>query len=127
MLIPGDQWPIFLYAGYQYNPKDPWKGLFRSPILISVSCLLLFHARPPDPFVLFNAKAYKHIFTSPSSVDKIAKATRSGNARIHGMTHVMLASIAYIATQARDFPVIVLFFTHRYAGTICAQFFVCVL
>jgi len=80
MLIPGDQWPIFLYAGYQYDPEDPWKGLFRSPILVSVSCLLLFRARPSDPFVLFNTKAYKHIFTSPSSIDKIAKATRSGNA-----------------------------------------------
>ena len=127
MLIPGDQWPIFLYAGYQYDLEDPWKELFRSPILVSVSCLLLFHACLPDPDVLFNGKTYKHIFTSPSSVDKIAKATRSGNARIHGMTHVTLASIAYIATQARDFPVIILFFTHHYGGTICAQFFVCVL
>ena len=45
------------------------------------------------------SKAYKHIFTSPSSVDKVAKATRSGNARIHGMTRVTPASIAYIATQ----------------------------
>jgi len=45
--------------------------------------------------------AYKHIFTSPSSVEKQPKATRSGNARIHGMTEVTAASIAYIATQVR--------------------------
>jgi hypothetical protein len=32
-------------------------------------------------------------------VEKDAKATRSGNARIHGMTCVTEASIAYIATQ----------------------------
>ena len=44
-------------------------------------------------------QAFKHIFTSPSSVEKENKATRSGNARIHGMTRVTLASIAYVATQ----------------------------
>lgn len=50
------------------------------------------------PIYLLN-QAYKHVFTSPSSVEKEPKATRSGNARIHGMTRVTLASIAYIATQ----------------------------
>jgi len=44
-------------------------------------------------------QAYKHIFTSPSSVEKEPKATRSGNARIHGMMQVTLPSIAYVATQ----------------------------
>jgi len=44
-------------------------------------------------------QAYKHIFTSPSSVEKEPKATRSGNARIHGMTRVTPPSIAYVATQ----------------------------
>lgn len=48
-------------------------------------------------------QGFKHVFTSPSSVDKEPKATRSGNARIHGMISVTLASIAYIATQVR-FP-----------------------
>ncbi|KJA16430.1 hypothetical protein HYPSUDRAFT_107673, partial [Hypholoma sublateritium FD-334 SS-4] len=78
--VSGDQWPIFLYASYQYDDTDPWKGLLRSVILV---------------------KAFKHIFTSPSSVDREAKATRSGNARIHGMTSVTSASIVYAATQAR--------------------------
>jgi hypothetical protein len=36
-------------------------------------------------------------------VAKEAKATRSGNARIHGMTCVTPASIAYIATQVIAF------------------------
>ncbi|KAH7913392.1 hypothetical protein BJ138DRAFT_1002389 [Hygrophoropsis aurantiaca] len=80
MTVAGDQWPIFLYLGYNYNPDDPWNGLLRSQILVS---------------------AYKHIFTSPSSVDKEPKATRSGNARIHGMTRVSAASIAYVATQVQ--------------------------
>ncbi|KIM75190.1 hypothetical protein PILCRDRAFT_681578 [Piloderma croceum F 1598] len=80
MAVSGDHWPIFLYQGYSYDPEDPWNGLLRSNILVS---------------------AYKHIFTSPSSVEKEPKATRSGNARIHGMTQVTPASIAYIATQVR--------------------------
>lgn len=80
MAVPGDLWPIFLYHGYNFDPEDPWNGLFRSSLLIS---------------------GYKHIFTSPSSVEKETKATRSGNARIHGMTQVTSASIAYVATQIR--------------------------
>ena len=48
-----------------------------------------------------SGQAFKHIFTSPSSVEKEVKATRSGNARLHGMTHVTTASLAYIATQVR--------------------------
>ncbi|KAI5987823.1 hypothetical protein EDD15DRAFT_2173034 [Pisolithus albus] len=78
--VPGDQWPVFLYADYSYDPEDPWNGLLRSGLLVS---------------------AYKHIFTSPSSVDQEPKATRSGNARIHGMRCMTKASIAYVATQTR--------------------------
>ena len=44
-------------------------------------------------------QAYKHIFTSPSSVEKETKATHLGNALLHGMLQVMSASITYIATQ----------------------------
>ncbi|KAG1839572.1 hypothetical protein DFJ58DRAFT_733296 [Suillus subalutaceus] len=80
MLVCGDQWPIFLYAHYVYDSEDPWSGLLRSRLL---TC------------------AYKHVFTSPSSVDKEPKATRSGNARLHGMNSVTIASMAYIATQVR--------------------------
>ena len=36
-------------------------------------------------------------------MEKEPKATRSGNAHIHGMTHVTPASIAYIATQVGCF------------------------
>ncbi|KAG5633240.1 hypothetical protein H0H81_009560, partial [Sphagnurus paluster] len=79
----GDEWPSFLFHGYIYDPEDPWNGLFRSSLLV---------------------KAFKHIFTSPSSVDKEPKATRSGNARIHGMTHVTLPSIASdMATDSERF------------------------
>ncbi|KAG1718395.1 hypothetical protein EDD22DRAFT_983575 [Suillus occidentalis] len=78
--VRGDQWPMFIYAGYDYDPEDPWKGLLKSEILIS---------------------GFKHVFTSPSSVDKEPKATRSGNAYLHGMKSVTKGSIAYIATQVR--------------------------
>src|ERR1700722_2491235 len=37
LTVPGDQWPVFLYASHNYDPDDPWKGLFRSAILVSVS------------------------------------------------------------------------------------------
>ncbi|THH06871.1 hypothetical protein EW146_g9483 [Bondarzewia mesenterica] len=80
VVIAGDQWLIVLYSGEAYDPEDPWNGLFRGTLLIA---------------------AYKHIFTSPSSVDKELRATHAGNARIHGMTRVTPASIAYIATQVR--------------------------
>lgn len=46
-----------------------------------------------------DCQAFKHIFTSPSSVEREPKATRSGNARIHGMKRVTRASLSYVATQ----------------------------
>ncbi|KAF8837351.1 hypothetical protein BDN67DRAFT_991796 [Paxillus ammoniavirescens] len=75
-----DQWPVFLYANYTYDAEDPWNGLLHGGLLIAV---------------------FKHIFTSPSSVDQEPKATCSGNARLHGMRSVTKVSITYIATQAR--------------------------
>ena len=94
--VAGDQWSIFLYANYTYDPEDPWNGLLRSGLLVSVSSggiwfIYLLLTLP--------TQAYKHIFTSPSSVDQEPKATRSGNARIHGMRSVTKASLAYVATQ----------------------------
>ncbi|KIM50704.1 hypothetical protein SCLCIDRAFT_34060 [Scleroderma citrinum Foug A] len=78
--VAGDQWPVFLYADYSYDPEDPWNGLLHSGLLVA---------------------AFKHTFTSPSLVDQEPKATRSSNARLHRIRSVMKASIAYIATQVR--------------------------
>lgn len=80
MVVEGDKWPSFLYAGNKCDPEDVWKGLLRGPLLVS---------------------GYRFVFTSPSSVEKEVKSTRSGNARIHGMICVTPGSIAYIATQLR--------------------------
>ncbi|KAH6893897.1 hypothetical protein BKA70DRAFT_1118179 [Coprinopsis sp. MPI-PUGE-AT-0042] len=80
VVVSGRSWPIFLYKDEQYDENEPWSGLLRHKLLV---------------------KAYKHIFTSPSSIEREVKATRSGNARIHGMTSVTRASLAYISTQVR--------------------------
>ncbi|TFK25963.1 hypothetical protein FA15DRAFT_589300, partial [Coprinopsis marcescibilis] len=80
-IIEGNYWPLFVYEDYKYNADKPWKGLFRSRILV---------------------KGFKHIFTSPTSVEKSARtATRSSNAENHQMTEVTKSSVAYVATQIR--------------------------
>jgi hypothetical protein len=95
--VAGDQWPLLLYADCKYDSEEPWDGLFRNKLLVWVHFQCLIYA---IHFVeAHNLQAFKHIFTSPSSVEKDAKATRSGNARIHGMTRVTTASLAYVATQ----------------------------
>ncbi|KAG6905819.1 hypothetical protein DXG01_000545 [Tephrocybe rancida] len=82
LLVSGDEWPDFVYHGYTYDPEDPWNGAFRSQLLV---------------------KAFKHVFTSPSSIDKDPKATHSGNTHLHDMTSVTPASVAYISTQVSLF------------------------
>lgn len=37
MQVSGDQWPVFLFANYTYDSEDPWNGLLRSGLLVSVS------------------------------------------------------------------------------------------
>lgn len=99
--VSGDQWPIFLYRSYKFYGNDPWKGLLQSSILVKVSQFSLEKLDSFYSYLLW--KTFKHIFTSPSSVERKAKATRSGNARIHGMSSVTLASIVYAATQVWPF------------------------
>ena len=73
MQVPGDQWLIFIYVHCEYNPEDVWKGAFRCAILIAVS-----EIQSPVNFqsnFQTYLQAFKHIFTSPSSVDKVSKAT----------------------------------------------------
>ena len=38
--VAGDQWPVFLYANYMYDPEDLWNGLLRSGLLVSVHIAL---------------------------------------------------------------------------------------
>ncbi|KAG1744835.1 hypothetical protein EDB19DRAFT_1826965 [Suillus lakei] len=62
LTISRNQWPLFLYAKEAYDPEDPWDGLLRSCLLVN---------------------AFRHVFTSPSSMDKEPKATHAGNAQLH--------------------------------------------
>lgn len=39
MAVAGDQWPMLVYANLQYDPEDPWSGLFRNQILVYVSAI----------------------------------------------------------------------------------------
>jgi len=76
---------------------QPWRTLGRA-LQKPASCLGQYVLIYICYYSLHRLQAYKHIFTSPSSVEKEVKATRSGNARIHGMTRVTPASLAYVAT-----------------------------
>jgi hypothetical protein len=35
--VSGDQWPLLLYQDQKYDPDEPWDGLFRCKLLVSVS------------------------------------------------------------------------------------------
>jgi hypothetical protein len=37
ILVTDNQWPIFPYTGYSYDPEDPWNGLLQSSLLVRVS------------------------------------------------------------------------------------------
>lgn len=39
LAVSGDQWPLFLFANYKFQPEEPWDGLFRSNLLVCVSYL----------------------------------------------------------------------------------------
>jgi hypothetical protein len=36
LVVTGDMWPLFLYEDFKYDPENPWDGLLRSALLISV-------------------------------------------------------------------------------------------
>ncbi|KAG1903547.1 uncharacterized protein F5891DRAFT_899019, partial [Suillus fuscotomentosus] len=100
--VSGDQWPLLLYANEAYDPDDPWNGLLRTRLLIN---------------------AFRHVFTLPSSVDKEPKATRAGNACLHGMTAVTAASIAYVATQVFKLLRVILVFSRTDMSTDSETFY----
>jgi hypothetical protein len=57
MSVRGDQWPMLVYADQQYDPEEPWEGLFRSQILIWVGMHLL-------SFVIAHSVICRHSNTS---------------------------------------------------------------
>ena len=60
LVVRGDQWPLLMYANQEFDPEDPWNGLFRSRFLVWVAQLF------PLPFVLLipphvDVQTYFHI------------------------------------------------------------------
>ena len=41
--VSGDQWPLLLYEDQRYDPDEPWDGLFRCKLLVSVSFIHFIH------------------------------------------------------------------------------------
>ena len=60
LAVRGDQWPLLVYANQEFDPEDPWNGLFRSRLLIWVG-----HLTPsPSPFLLlFPTYRHSNIFS----------------------------------------------------------------
>jgi len=116
LIVCGDQWPMLVYANQEYDSEDSWNGLFRSQLLIWVSST---HSCATYILLVLIGQAYKHIFTSPSSIEKEVKATKSGNARIHGMKWVTMASLAYIVTQVHLAVMFHHYATDHLAAPIC--------
>lgn len=95
-LVTTYSWPTFLYENGRFNANNPTNGLFKGILLV---------------------KAFKHIFTSPTSVLKMntetddphlkkrqkcdERRTRSHVASLLGMKSVCPRAIAYIAVQLR--------------------------
>ncbi|KAG0695753.1 hypothetical protein DFH29DRAFT_1005161 [Suillus ampliporus] len=100
-MITASSWPMFLYANGLYNHQNPRAGLFQGELLL---------------------KAFKYIFTSPTSTDSDLenqydgvsaqchsrrkrttgeRRTRRHVAGILNMTSVQPRAIAYIAVQLR--------------------------
>jgi hypothetical protein len=48
MMVAGDQWPVFIYEGYRYDPEAPWTGLLRSSLLVTVRILTTDVYRSPQ-------------------------------------------------------------------------------
>ena len=42
MTVRGNQWPMLLFVNEEYDPDNPWEGLFRSQLLVWVHNLLIF-------------------------------------------------------------------------------------
>ncbi|KAG1728759.1 uncharacterized protein EDB91DRAFT_1023995, partial [Suillus paluster] len=88
-------WPSFLYRNGHYDPQNPANGLFKGELLI---------------------KAFKHIFTSPSStdeepVDSVTHSAQSKNSGEHctqrdvstllNMRSIQPRAVAYVSIQLR--------------------------
>jgi hypothetical protein len=42
--VAGNQWPLLVYADCTYDSAEPWEGLFRNKLLVSV---FFYRLHPP--------------------------------------------------------------------------------
>ena len=64
LLVTGDQWPIFLFQGYRYDVDDPWNGLLRSSLLVSVRFACFGLIALDHPLLAFPPGVQTHIHIS---------------------------------------------------------------
>lgn len=74
------------------------KGLFRGPLLLKVSITSLLLEDAPDQ----RSQAYRALFLGRTHAFGVAAKTKSGNAKIHGMTLVIPSTICYAAIQVNQ-------------------------
>ena len=60
MVVAGNEWPVFLYEGYCYDPSNSCKGLFHSSLLVTV-CMPNMNAYHSSELILPGFQAYLHI------------------------------------------------------------------
>lgn len=63
LAVPGDQWPVFLYADYKHDldSDDHWEGLFRSTLLVKVCTICSVIRATVNRTVYPGLQAYFHI------------------------------------------------------------------
>lgn len=61
-MVAGDQWPIFVYKDSKYDPENPWDGLFRSVLLVSVGSITYVYCWDIHQFI---ANRHTNTFSPP--------------------------------------------------------------
>jgi hypothetical protein len=112
--VTAHSWPHFVYAGFEAHANDMEKGLLRSALLVKVRLFPINQRETTNGDGL--GQAYKHIFTSPTSVAEndstesappakrlrtgtLAQSKKSNVAMLVQLKEVTPRSIAYIAVQ----------------------------
>ena len=90
MAVSGDQWPIFLYQGYAYDPDDPWNGLFRSALLVSVSFILINLRLDRNHFPGIQTHIhFSELCGKGAQSDKVRQCTYSWDDTCHARFHCL--------------------------------------
>ncbi|KAG1784994.1 uncharacterized protein HD556DRAFT_1435288 [Suillus plorans] len=87
IVMTGDQWPLFLYADYYYDPEDSWNGLFRSALLATCLGNARIHGmtRITLPSIVYIAMQVQFALTSSpvfSRTDTVTNSERFYNSML---------------------------------------------